>query len=139
MKKMMCVIFVLIVLVAGNQKNNDFSLLDYFSGTYTAYTSTSSGVDCVDLGFCYMNSKPTTKDVVGESMILKNFEIGEAIKLLNARVVKTEYLEDGTTVIYAFTNLIDKKVQVEGKHVNIQIAVHDEQTIVGWPLILGSF
>ncbi|MBQ8615225.1 MAG: YwmB family TATA-box binding protein [Clostridia bacterium] len=128
-----------IVLLSGNQEYVDFSLLDYFSGTYTVYTSNSTGTDSVDLGFCYMNSKPVADHVVGESMVIINFEVGDAIKTLNAKIVKTEYLEDGTTVIYAFTNLIPEKVQVSGRNVNLQIATKEERTVIGWPLILGSF
>lgn len=139
MKKLMIVIFIFIVLIVGKQGGQTFTLLDYFAGDYTAYTSTSSGEDCVNLGFCYMNSKPVSKGVIGESVVVKNLEVGSAIKVLNARVVKTECLEDGTNVIYAYTGLIEEKVNVDGKTVNLQIATKDEKTVIGWPLILGSF
>lgn len=139
MKKLMIVIFVFIILIVGNQEDKDFSLLDYFSGEYTAYATSGAGTESVDLGFCYMNSKPAQDNLVGESMVVKNFELSQAIDTLNARVVKTEYLDNGTIVIYAFTNLINKKVKVDGKNVNLQFATNDEYTVVGWPLILGSF
>ena len=70
---------------------------------------------------------------------IKNLEISVAIKTLNARVVKTEYLEDETVVIYAYTNLIKDGVEIFGRKVNLQFATRDETTIIGWPLILGSF
>ncbi len=139
MKKLMIVIFIFIILLAGKQENHSFSLLDYFSGEYTAYTSSESGEDCVDLGFCYMNSKPITNELIGESIIAQNLEVGSAIKVLKARVVKTECLEDGTNVIYAFTSLINDKVKVDGENVNLQIATRNDTTVIGWPLILGSF
>lgn len=124
--------------MAGVPKTNTFSLLDYFSGNYTVYTSLA-GEECVDLGFCYMNSKPVKEGVVGESVRVENLDISAAIRTLNAKVIKTEYLDDGTTVIYAHTNLINKHVVVEKKKVNLQIAFKDEITTIGWPLILGSF
>lgn len=139
MKKLMIVIFIFIIILAGKQERNSFSLLDYFSGEYTAYTSSESGQNCVDLGFCYMNSKPITNELIGESIVVQNFEVGSAIKVLNARVIKTECLEDGTNVIYAFTTLIDDKVKVDGENVNLQIATRNNTTVIGWPLILGSF
>ena len=139
MKKLMIAIFMFIIVLAGNKEVCDFTLLDYFSGEYTVYTSKANGNDCVDLGFCYMSSRPTTEDIVGESMVIEDFEIASAIKVLNAKVVKTEFLEDGTTVIYAFTNLISQKVKVSDKNVNLQIAQKDDITVIGWPLILGSF
>ena len=138
MKKLIIVIFVFLILIAGKQDNMSFSLLDYFSGDYTVYTS-SSTENGVDLGFCYMNSKPVSESIVGESLVVENFEVASAIDILNARVVKTEYLEDGTTVIYAYTNLINETVKVDNERVNLQIATKNDRTIIGWPLILGSF
>lgn len=139
MKKLLIVVFVFLILISGKQDCKNFTLLDYFSGEYTVYTSNATDSNSVNLGFCYMNSKPVSDHVVGESIIIKNCEIGDAIKTLKAKVVKTESLEDGTIVIYGHTNLIDDKVQVSGNSVNIQIATKEDRTIIGWPLILGSF
>ena len=139
MKKIMVVIVMfLIVLNCANNKKK-FTLLKYFSGDYVAYTSNGDGENCVDLGFCYINSKPVKDCVIGESITIENCEVSAAIETLKARVVKTEYLEDGATVIYAFSNLIDEKVDVFGKKVNLQIAIRENRTTIGWPLILGSF
>ena len=135
----MVVLFIFIVLLGTTNIQKDFSLLNYFSGEYTVYTSNKSGTDSVNLGFCYMNSQKVDEHIVGESMVIKNLEVSSAIQTLNAKVIKTEYLEDGTTVIYAFTNLIEEKVNVSGNLINIQIAIKEERTVIGWPLILGSF
>ena len=86
-----------------------------------------------------MNSNSINDYVIGESISVKNLEVASAIKKLNARVVKTEYLEGGTTVVYAYSNLINDRVEVFGKSVNLQIAITDDKTVIGWPLILGSF
>lgn len=139
MKKLMIIIFVFILLIVGNAQTKDFTLLDYFSGEYTAYTTKNAEKDAINLGFCYMNSKPVTTGVVGESIVVNDLEVGKAIETLQARVVKTEYLDNGTTIIYAYTNLILDKVQIDGKHVNIQIATNDDYSVIGWPLILGSY
>ncbi len=135
---MLVVIVVFLILLNSVETKSDFSLLDYFSGEYVAYTSQKLD-DSVDLGFCYMNVHPVDNAVVGESMVILNFEIGSALDVLNANVVKTEYLQDGTSVIYAYTKLINQKVEVDGKKVNLQIATKDEKTTIGWPLILGSY
>lgn len=128
-----------IIILNGVNYKTEFTLLDYFSGEYTAYTSQKTGEDCVDLGFCYMNSQKVEGDVIGESMEIYNLEVGAALSALNARVIKTEYLEDGSTVIYAFTTLIEDKVSVDGENVNLQIASKDDRFIIGWPLIMGSY
>ena len=139
MKKLAVVVFMFVVLLNGVTVHEQFSLLNYFSGEYTVYTSQSNGEDCVDLGFCYMNSKPAINSVVGESLVIENLEVGDALNKLKARVIKTEYLEDGTTVIYAISSLIKTNVEVDGKKVNLQIANKDNRFVIGWPLILGSF
>jgi len=128
------------IIKSGVSNKKDFSLLNYFSGEYTVYTSSSNGgKDCVNLGFCYMDSQKIDDCVIGESMVIKNFEIGNALATLNAKVIKTEILEDGTNVIYAYTNLINEKVEIGGKRVNLQIAEKHDHCVIGWPLILGSF
>ena len=139
MRKLLACMIMFIVVLNSAQHKQVFSLLNYFSGEYTVYTSTDSGQNSVDLGFCYMNSSPVTKNVIGESMVIKNFEVGSALKTLKAKVVKTETLEDDTIVIYAYTSLIRDKVKVSGEVVNLQIANREDITVIGWPLILGSF
>lgn len=135
----MAVVFIVFLIVLSGVKTNNFSLLDYFSGDYTVYTSQDNDKNSLNLGFCYMNSKPSVSNVVGESIVIENLEIDSALKSLNARVVKTEYLEDGTTVIYAYSSLIDEKVEVFENYVNLQIATRKERSVIGWPLILGSY
>ena len=140
MKKLAIVFVLFLIIISGVKTENKFSLLNYFSGEYIVYTSKSGSENSINLGFCYVNSKPVKDYVVGESMTIKNLEVSSAIKTLNARVVKTEYIEDGTIVIYAYSNLIKDSVDVFGKKVNLQIATTtDDITTIGWPLILGSF
>lgn len=134
------VAIIMFLIVLGNaETKTDFTLLNYFDGEYTVYTNENVGSNSVDLGFCYMNSKPVSHHVIGESMVIQNLEVNAALDSLLARVVKTEFLEDGTIIIYAYTSLIEDNVQVEGNKVNLQIAQRDERFVVGWPLILGSY
>ena len=140
MKKFLIIISMFLVLICSRDAKNDFTLLDYFSGEYSAYTETSQSENCINLGFCYMQDEVVKEnELVGESLKIYNFEPISALEKLNAKLVKTEYLDNGTTVIYAYTNLIKEKVEVENKTVNIQIAQNDEYSIIGWPLILGSY
>jgi len=136
---MLLVVIIFMILISGVSENSDFTLLDYFSGQYSAYTSVDSGEESVDLGFCYINSAPVKENVVGESMVINNLEVGSALSALNARVVKTEYLDTGATVIYAYTNLISQDVNIDNEKVNLQIAHYGDYSVIGWPLILGSF
>ena len=139
MKKVVVIIIMFLIILNSSKNTKEFTLLKYFSGDYVAYTSSSDGENCIDLGFCYINSNPVRNCVIGESITIENCEVSTALEKLNARVIKTEFLDDGATIIYAFTSLIDEKVDVFGKNVNLQIAIRDNITKIGWPLILGSF
>ena len=139
MKKILVVIIIFLIVLSGVETKRNFTLLEYFSGEYIVYTSKDNSENSVDLGFCYMNSKPVTNNVIGESISIENLEVGSAITTLKARVIKTETLEDGTCVIYAYSSLIDENITVDGKKVNLQIATKGNRSVIGWPLILGSY
>ena len=140
MKKFFIVIVMFFVLICSNNAEKDFTLLDYFSGEYTAYTEQSYNSCDLNLGFCYMQNAHVDKNkLIGESLIIYNFEPIHALKTLKASLVKTEVLDCGTTVMYAYTSMIKDNVKIENKKVNIQIAHYDDYTVIGWPLILGSF
>lgn len=127
-----------VILLTSQNLNNNFTLLDYFSGEYLSFTQTQHET-ATNLGFCYMqNTKVNPKELVGESLKIENFEPISALKKLNAKLVKTEYVED-RIIIYAYSPLINKVVTVDNQKVNLQIAQTEEYTILGWPLILGSF
>lgn len=137
MKKIWIMIFIFIFLLTG-QSNKEFSLLEYFDGDYSAYVTTAE-YGGTNLGACYMTSNKKTKNRIGESMVIQNFEVGSALRTLQAKVIKTEYLPTGATVVYAYTKAIKNSVKVDDKTVNIQIACYDDYVVIGWPVIMGSF
>ena len=141
MKKMLVILVLFVVLVSQNTNTESFSLLNYFSGEYYAYSHSPISENYVDLGSCVMNygKVENNKKLIGESMIVADFEPVACLKDLEAKVVKTEIIETGAEVIYAYTNLIKDYVSVSGKKVNIQIAHYETYSVIGWPLILGSF
>ena len=139
MKKFLIAIFFMILLLCGANGKNNFSLQDYFDGEYYVYTQNQIDNSSEDLGFCYMTKSIDTKAKIGESVVVENLEIGKALKDLKAEIIKSECLPDGTTVLYAYTDLISKNVEIEKQKVNLQIALKSNVTIIGWPLIIGSF
>lgn len=140
MKKLLIAIILMCIIVSGNTKT-DFTLCDYFDGEYTAYTENKISPSSINLGSCYMSNFKIEdlSCLVGESMKIEDFEISSALKTLKAKVVKTEYIESGATIIYAYSPLIKRTVNFNGNKVNVQFAYYETYTIVGWPLILGSF
>lgn len=139
MKKMIVFLFLFVVLLSGIPPEKEFSLGDFCEGEYIAYTTKKISNASIDLGFCFMNKHKVSDNVIGESVKVNNFEPATAIRNLNAKVIKVEQLNTGATIIYAYTNKINSSVKVDGEKVNLQIAHYNDYSIVGWPLILGSF
>ena len=137
MKKLIIFLFLISTLFYTHSFNNSFCIKNYFTGEYTAYSSSSNTKD-INLGFCSITNTKT-KSTIGESIICQNLELSAAIKTLKATVLKKEYLDCNTVVIYGYSPLINKSVNLNNLKVNIQIAVKDNEIIIGWPLILGSF
>lgn len=140
MKKLIIAFILIMVLFYAHSLNTNFTLKNYFKGTYTSYSNVETK-NSTNLGFCYLNTSVDIpqKHLIGESIILENIELNSALTSLKAKVVKTECLENCLVVIYAYTPLIKCNVNINNKKVNLQIAHKNEKTIIGWPLILGSF
>lgn len=138
MKKILAIISLFVILLS-NSPSKDFTLLDYFDGEYSAYSNKPLSENCINLGTCYMNMGKVEGDLVGESIIVYNLEVSNAIDDLSAVVIKAEILDDGTSVLYCYTDLINTSVKINNCKVNIQIAHNDQYSVIGWPLILGSF
>ena len=136
MKKLFIIFILIMVLYYAHLKNKNFTLTDYFVGKYSNYSTNS--INGTDLGFCYMNNEPSPS-TIGESVVCNNLELSSAIKTLNATILKKEHLSCGTVVLYAFSPLINKSVELNNSKVNLQIAIKENEIIIGWPLILGSF
>lgn len=136
----LCMLFACSIFI----KPKDFTLRDYFdSGILHIYTRHPINSTSIQLANTYMSTSKkgaSNKDIIGESLYFNNLEIESAIKTLKAKVKFTEYLkEQKLTIIYAYTSLIDCHKIVDNVKVNLQISTCDEYSVIGWPLIYGSF
>ncbi len=136
----LCLMFACNILTKPKQ----FSLQNYFdSGLLHIYTSRPINQTSIPITHLYMSTsnKGVTKgDIVGESMYFNNLEIDSALKKLKAKVKFTEFIdEQNLTLIYAYTNLISKYEMVNNIKINVQISTCNEYSVIGWPLIYGSF
>lgn len=126
MKKIFILIVILVIVMFSMlHDEKQFSLRDYFkTGEFTEYSSSIEA----------KNKK------IGESIYFDNLEVGQAIETLNAEIKFVEYLEDeGLTVIYCYSDKIKDSVYAKNEKINLQIASCDNYTVIGWPMILGSF
>ena len=145
MKKIIVVLIICLLFACGIfVKPKNFSLDTYFENEllhiYTKHPINETSIPLVNT---YMSTscKGLQKgDIVGESMYFTNLEVGSAISTLKAKVKFTEYLEDQhLTIIYAYSKLIPKFEIIKNIKINLQISTCDEYSVIGWPLIYGSF
>lgn len=140
MKKILIFLCIVMVLFYVNQTKSNFSLKDYFTGKMSYYTQNSVSNTSINLGFCYLSENINKHSIiVGESIVVENLEISTALKILKAKIIEKGYLDNKTTVIYAYSPLITSQIKSKKNKVNLQIAINNNATIIGWPLILGSF
>ena len=146
MKKII-IILIICMLFACNIfiKPKEFSLTNYFdSGLLHIYTNrpiNETSIKLLETSYMSTSDKGCKKgDIIGESLYFENLEISSAINTLKAKVKFTEYLdEQNLTVIYAYSNLIPKYETVNNVKVNLQISTCNEYSVIGWPVIYGSF
>ena len=63
----------------------------------------------------------------------------EAIEKLGGKILWSEELDCGVTVLYAYSPRIYKSVKLSGERVNIMTAVNDGRVSVGSPMLEGSY
>ncbi|MBQ7797865.1 MAG: hypothetical protein IJ371_01940 [Clostridia bacterium] len=136
----LCLLFACSMIV----KPKEFSLQNYFnSGMLHIYTNRPINETSIYLANTYMST--STKgikkgDIIGESLYFQNLEISSAINKLKAKVKFTEYIDNqNLTLIYAYSTLIPKYEMVNNVKINLQISTCDAYSVIGWPLIYGSF
>ncbi|MFQ6724290.1 MAG: hypothetical protein ACLRFE_03035 [Clostridia bacterium] len=145
MKKIFIVLILSLVFACNIFiKPNEFSLSNYFNtGILHIYTKRPINETSIAISNLYIsnNNKGAKKnDIVGESIYFTNLEIGSALNKLKAKVKFTEYIsQQNLTLIYAYSNLIPKYEIVNNVKINLQISTCNEYSVIGWPLIYGSF
>lgn len=64
--------------------------------------------------------------------------LSEVLGQYDAKAVVID-TDQGFTNVYAYSDKLGKGVMLDGEEINIQIAIKDGQTVVGSPLIIGSY
>lgn len=145
MKKIIVILILSLLFACGIfVKPQNFSLKNYFNtGLLHTYTLRPLNETSIKLSNIYIstNTKGITKgETVGESLYFENLEVGSALSKLKAKVKFSEYLkEQNLTLIYAYSSLISKYEMVKNIKINLQISTCENYTVIGWPLIYGSF
>ena len=136
----LCMVFACSIFIGPKT----FTLKDYFNeGVLHIYTTHPINETSIYLVGVYMSSSSTganKNDIIGESLYFNNLEVGSALNKLQAKVKFNEFVKDqNLTIIYAYSKLIPTHKMIKNKKVNLQISTCEEYSVIGWPIIYGSF
>ena len=147
MKNMVAFLFIFILfpgvsffcnftLPMGEAKSAAFVSSDQFEG----FETIKNGNDYIikvydDIKEFYLKNEEFIK---GFNLYFQSLDNKDFAKKLNAQIYQTHDVE-GMIMYYGYTNMYKNFEMVGGKKVNIQIAVKEDETIVGFPLILTGF
>ena len=81
---------------------------------------------------------PLSPKIDAVELFFEKYDIKTIEKELNLQVISIEKFE-GLSVILGYTTRYKKCVYVDGKKVNVQLAVYDDKMIAGFPMILTGY
>ena len=147
--------FIICFIIAGYCKYDavTFAILESANPKYYFYVSLNSGTD--DYHYTQNGNGGIIALNKNELSLLNNFDIGQVygesvkfkcddkefanfMKKLKIDVKNIEKFENFTN-IYGFNSNFGKSVKICSKDVNVQIARKDNEVVVGFPVILGSY
>ena len=66
-------------------------------------------------------------------------DLEEWLELLRADKIFCETIGDGIVCVYGYSPLLKGGIQVDGRKINVQIALNQGTVHIGSPLLLGSY
>lgn len=130
-KKILCLSFA-IFLIMFMWNINAFTNKLPNSVNHNAFLDSSSSV-------CRFSSEKRQFFKKGESYQLeKKEDLHNILSFYNAKLELVEEIEDGTNY-YAYSKDLRYCKEIKGKIINLHIFIGKNKTIIGTPLIFGSF
>ena len=77
-------------------------------------------------------------DFSGIELFVACIDINSFLINMCAKVVKTEKI-CGRTIIYAHSYKLQKCIAINGTKINLQICVYNNEAVIGYPVLLGSY
>ena len=150
MKKI--VVFVLVLLMVGLTyfaKNKEIPLFDLDSITKVCFVVDESEevsgetVECGTKKFVYMNLEEARKEVENIKFDAVQFYFAEedlknVLAEMKAEKISSQKVQN-VDIEYYYSPLFQDSVLIEGKKVNMQIALKEGEVIAGLPLILTGY
>ena len=147
MKKLIVFIFIAAAIVLYTS-NGFVNMTAYAEGTYLFYNKSiynsafpKETVADGTLPFSAQLAYLKGRNLCGQTLIIENAEeeaLSKLMKKLKMKTVMTQELGD-IKIIYGYSNRLKNSVILDGKKVNVEIAVRGGKITAGTPLILGSY
>lgn len=134
------ILALLLVLALFMAMPRSFAEALDLTGTYLVYSDSGDRF----LGSFYESERSLEQAKQAEGTLYGTTYKGDISQLgyLRSRLMLTEIWQevfDGVTVIYAYSPLIKSGIRLNGRLVNIQIAIRQDALFVGSPILLGSY
>lgn len=114
-----------------NEKSFDIENVENIESGNLFYNYCSLETAKKNLDLLQKNSK-------GVQLYCEKVDLDYVLKTLKAEIVSQNEI-DNMKIVYCYTPFYDKAVFEDGKKINLQIAMKDEQVVLGFPLILTGF
>ncbi len=151
MKKIVFLFSIFVLMIAILEQNNTpiFAIFDEYSGEYYCYTSqnfTCDWANTVPNGNEYiiscsidrahlLNAMLDDNKIRGESFVLNGVDNIDVI----LKQLGIQYYGNNGSEILAYSCLVPYSVKVDNKYYNVQLFERNDDVVVGFPMILGSF
>ena len=118
MKRIFCILIILVLIMLVNNPYSNYSLVDIVASSFDDYS-------CSDYG---------------ESVVINinDCDYRKLINLLDLEIINQQNISD-RIIIEGYSHLIGGGTLVNGYKCNVQLSIGDSSMIVGSPLIAGSF
>lgn len=139
MKKLILLLSCMVLLFVGiPSKYTTLSRLD-IKGTYQLYivdNPTPIEVD-MDSASTVLAQYPH----VSAECIATHYDVDTLCYLKNTlkTIIVGEECVEGRQIIYAYSNKLKDSITVGGQMCNIQIVIHEDSMLIGYPIIYGGY
>lgn len=146
--KKLAVFIAFILLCVGFMLTEDLSLYNISGLSKVCFVTYDQvdGVETIETSqynyiYCTPNEAKSLSNKINKVGVINYFEKTEKAKILKNIKANISMMEkiDNMEVIYGYSPLYKCSLCIENKKVNFQMAVKEDEILLGFPLILGGF
>ena len=149
MKILITILFLPILLFSISYFSTDITIpMQNVNSVCFIVDKDFEGLDCIKNGDQYILTiysdfenfyKTNKNNIKGFNLYFdKNFNINDFCKQIHASTFKGKSIDENQ-ILYGYTNEYNDFRYVDGKKINMQIVINENEIVVGFPLILSGF